>query len=195
MEDFKKEVQRVLDSATEETLRLVTNMKHVIEENKDKINVDVVKAKVNDVSEAVLKVWKSANDRVNEFANDPKVGEYRAMFVDAYQKASKSIVDAYDSLKDKQELKEKLTDASEFVKETADKLVEKVTGVYKDVVGEEKVQDVVDKLREVTDKGVEVVKEKMNDPKVQETVDRLKDGAVEVAEKATEQLKKLFNKG
>ena len=195
MEDWKKEVQRLLDTATEETVRLVSNMKHVIEENKDKINADVVKEKVTDASEAVAKVWKSTSERLNEFANDPKVGEYRAMFKDAYQKASKSIVDAYDSLKDNQELKEKLQDASEFVKETADKLVEKVSDVYKDVVNEEKVQDVVEKLKEVTDKGVEAVKEKMSDPKVQETVGRIKDGANDVAEKATEQLKKLFKKG
>ena len=100
MEDWKKEVQRLLDNATDETFRLVSNMKHVIEENKDKINVDVVKEKVSDASEAVAKVWKSANDRINELANDPKVDEYRQMFKDAYQKASKSIVDAYDSLKD-----------------------------------------------------------------------------------------------
>lgn len=195
MEDWKKEVQRLLDNATDETFRLVSNMKHVIEENKDKINVDVVKEKVSDASEAVAKVWKSANDRINELANDPKVDEYRQMFKDAYQKASKSIVDAYDSLKDNSELKEKLSDASEFVKETAEKLFDRVVDVYKDVVNEEKVQDVVDKIKEVTDKGVEAVKEKMNDPKVQETVDRIKDGANEVAEKASEQLKKLFNKG
>ena len=34
--DWKKDVQRLLDNATDETARLIANMKSVIEENKDK---------------------------------------------------------------------------------------------------------------------------------------------------------------
>ena len=190
--DWKKEVQRLLDVATEETAHVLTSVKIFLEENKDKVNKEVVKEKVSEATDAVVAVWKKANERLNELANDPKVAdkmdEYREMFKEAYAKVSVSVVETYESLKDNQEIKEKLVEAGEFVKATAEKFADKVVDVYKEVATEEKFQEVVGKVKEVTDN----VKEKMNDPKVQETVDRLKDGVVDVAEKATEQLKKLL---
>ena len=196
--DWKKEVQRLLDVATEETAQVLNTVKVFLDENKDKVSKEVVKEKVSEATDAVVAVWKKANDRLNEFANDPKVAdkmdEYRVMFKEAYGKVSASVVETYASLKENQEIKEKFNEAGELLKSTAEKLAEKVADVYKEVTSEEKVQEVVGKLKEVTDKGMDVVKEKMNDPKVQETVDRLKDGAKDVAEKATEQLKKLFKK-
>ena len=135
--DWKKDVQRLLDNATDETARLIANMKSVIEENKDKLNVELVKEKVSEAGDAVVKVWNQANERINELAKDPKVAEkvaeYREKVKEGYQKASKAVVDAVDSLKENQELKDKLTDASEFVKETAAKVADKIVDVYKDV--------------------------------------------------------------
>ena len=190
--DWKKEVQRLLDVATEETAHVLTSVKIFLEENKDKVNKEVVKEKVSEATDTVVAVWKKANERLNELANDPKVAdkmdEYREMFKEAYAKVSVSVVETYESLKDNQEIKEKLVEAGEFVKATAEKFADKVVDVYKEVATEEKFQEVVGKVKEVTDN----VKEKMNDPKVQETVDRLKDGVVDVAEKATEQLRKLL---
>lgn len=194
--DWKKEVQRLLDVATDETAQVLASVKTFLDENKDKVNKEVVKEKVSEATDAVVTVWKKANERLNEFANDPKVAdkmdEYRAMFKEAYGKVSASVVETYASLKDNQEIKEKLAEAGEFVKVTAEKVADKVVDVYKEVTSEEKVQEVVGKLKEVTDKGMDVVKEKMNDPKVMDTVDRFKDGVVDVAGKATEQLKKLL---
>lgn len=194
--DWKKEVQRLLDVATDETAQVLASVKTFLDENKDKVNKEVVKEKVSEATDAVVAVWKKANERLNEFANDPKVAdkmdEYREMFKEAYGKVSASVVETYASLKDNQEIKEKLAEAGEFVKVTAEKVADKVVDVYKEVTSEEKVQEVVGKLKEVTDKGMDVVKEKMNDPKVMDTVDRFKDGVVDVAGKATEQLKKLL---
>ena len=69
----------------------------MIEENKDKLNVELVKEKVSEASDAVVKVWNQANERINELAKDPKVAEKVANIVPKKEntRAGKSFINLF----------------------------------------------------------------------------------------------------
>ena len=193
-EDLKKEVQRILDTAVEEADRLIANARNLFEENKDKVNVESMKAAFKDLTDSLTKTWQDATARLNELGQNPEVKEKVEHSKDALAKTYTSAIAAlksgYESVKDSEELKEKLKEASDFIKEGTEKTVDTVVDAYHQVMKDPKVQETVDKIKDAADKGMDAVKEKMEEPKVQEKMNQLKNGIVDFAEKTTEQLKK-----
>lgn len=192
--DVKKEVQKILDAAVEEADRLIAGAKTLFEENKDKVNLESMKTAFGELADALSVTWQNASARLNELGQNPelheKVEQSKDVLAQTYASAIAALKNGYETVKDSDELKEKLQDASAFIKEGAEKTVDTVMEAYNQVMADPKVQETVGKIKDAADKGMEAVKEKMDDPKVQEKMDQFKNGIVDVAEKTTEQLKK-----
>ena len=165
--DVKKEVQRILDDAMEETEKAIAGAKKFYEENKDKVNVENAKKILNEASDAVGKTWDDSMKKLDEFKNDPEVQE-------KVEKAKVTITSVYNSSV------EKIKETYEAVKSNED---------FQDVGN--KIKDGAEKSFAAVKKTMDDV---ASNPKVQETVSDIKKGIVDVAEKTAETLKNWLEK-
>ena len=165
--DVKKEVQRILDDAMEETEKAIAGAKKFYEENKDKVNVENAKKILNDASDAVGKTWDDSMKKLDEFKNDPEVQE-------RVEKAKVTITSVYNTSVDK------IKETYEAVKSNED---------FQDVGN--KIRDGAEKSFAAVKKTMDDV---ASNPKVQETVSDIKKGIVDVAEKTAETLKNWLEK-